>query len=106
MWGNVVVFFFFIRHSITKMSHLHFVATDEYAKRVIQLGEEPNRVFSVGGMGIENIKKLKLLSKEEFEKSIDFKLNKKNILITLERKSVVKGKSVLDWVDRGCRLTI
>ena len=71
-----------IRHSITKMSHLHFTATDEYKNRVIQLGEEPNRVFNFGGMGIENIKRLKLLSKEEFEKSIDFKLNKKNILVT------------------------
>ena len=71
-----------IRHSITKMSHLHFTATQEYKNRVIQLGEEPNRVFNVGGMGIENIKRLKLLSKEEFEKSIDFKLNKRNILVT------------------------
>jgi GDP/UDP-N,N'-diacetylbacillosamine 2-epimerase (hydrolysing) len=71
-----------IRHSITKMSHLHFTATEEYKNRVIQLGEHPNRVFNVGGMGIENIKKLKLLNKEEFEKSIDFKLNKKNILVT------------------------
>ena len=70
------------RHSITKMSHLHFISTEEYKKRVIQLGEEPNRVFNVGAMGIENIKRLKLLSKEEFEKSIDFKLNKKNILVT------------------------
>lgn len=71
-----------IRHSITKMSHLHFTATEEYRNRVIQLGEHPNRVFNVGGMGIENIKRLKLLSKEEFEKSINFKLNKKNILVT------------------------
>ena len=71
-----------IRHSITKMSHLHFTATDEYKNRVIQLGEEPNRVFNVGGMGIENIKRLKLLSKDEFEESINFKLNKKNILVT------------------------
>ncbi|MFY9088407.1 UDP-N-acetylglucosamine 2-epimerase [Arcobacter aquimarinus] len=71
-----------IRHSITKMSHLHFTATEEYKNRVIQLGEHPNRVFNVGGMGIENIKRLKLLNKEEFEKSIDFKLNKKNILVT------------------------
>jgi GDP/UDP-N,N'-diacetylbacillosamine 2-epimerase (hydrolysing) len=71
-----------IRHSITKMSHLHFTATDEYRNRVIQLGEEPQRVFNVGGLGIDNIKKLKLLSKEEFENSIDFKLNKKNILVT------------------------
>ncbi len=71
-----------IRHSITKMSHLHFTATDEYKNRVIQLGEHPSRVFNVGGLGIDNIKKLKLLSKDEFEASIDFKLNKKNILVT------------------------
>ncbi|MDX9742197.1 MAG: UDP-N-acetylglucosamine 2-epimerase [Arcobacteraceae bacterium] len=71
-----------IRHSITKMSHLHFTATEEYKNRVIQLGEHPNRVFNVGGMGIENIKRLKLLTRDEFEKSIDFKLNSKNILVT------------------------
>ncbi|SFV53857.1 UDP-N-acetylglucosamine 2-epimerase [hydrothermal vent metagenome] len=71
-----------IRHSITKMSHLHFTATQKYRDRVIQLGENPKRVFNVGGLGIDNIKKLKLLSKDEFEKSINFKLNKKNILIT------------------------
>jgi GDP/UDP-N,N'-diacetylbacillosamine 2-epimerase (hydrolysing) len=71
-----------IRHSITKMSHIHFTATNEYKKRVIQLGEEPKRVFNIGGMGIENIKKLKLLSKEELEKSINFKFNKKNLLVT------------------------
>lgn len=71
-----------IRHSITKMSHIHFTATDEYKNRVIQLGENPNRVFNVGGMGIENIKRLELLKKDEFEKSIGFKLNKKNILVT------------------------
>ena len=71
-----------IRHSITKMSHLHFTATDEYKNRVIQLGEETNRVFNVGGLGIDNIKKLKLLSKIEFEESINFKLNKRNIIVT------------------------
>jgi GDP/UDP-N,N'-diacetylbacillosamine 2-epimerase (hydrolysing) len=71
-----------IRHSITKMSHLHFTATDEYKNRVIQLGEHPSRVFNMGGLGIDNIKKLQLLSKEKFENSINFKLNKKNILIT------------------------
>ncbi|WP_152332926.1 UDP-N-acetylglucosamine 2-epimerase, partial [Campylobacter hyointestinalis] len=80
-----------IRHSITKMSHLHFVATDEYARRVIQLGEEPNRVFNVGGMGIENIKRLNLLSRSEFEQSINFKLNKKNILVTFHPVTLEKG---------------
>ena len=68
-----------IRHSITKMSHVHFTATEEYKNRVIQLGEHPRTVFNVGGLGIENIKRLKLLNKEEFEKSINFKVNQKNI---------------------------
>ncbi|NQU63598.1 MAG: UDP-N-acetylglucosamine 2-epimerase (hydrolyzing) [SAR324 cluster bacterium] len=71
-----------IRHSITKMSHFHFTATEEYKKRVTQLGEHPDRLFNVGGLGIDNIKKLKLLSKAEFEKSIEFSLAKKNLLVT------------------------
>lgn len=71
-----------IRHSITKMSHLHFTATEEYRKRVIQLGEHPSYVYNVGGMGIENIKRLKLLSRSAFEESIQFKLNQKNLLVT------------------------
>lgn len=71
-----------IRHAITKMSYLHFTSTDLYRKRVIQLGEHPNRVFNVGALGIDNIKNLKLLSKKAFEKSIDFTLDKKSVLIT------------------------
>ncbi|MDQ7043632.1 MAG: UDP-N-acetylglucosamine 2-epimerase [Sulfurimonas sp.] len=94
-----------IRHSITKMSHLHFVATEEYKRRVIQLGEHPARVFNIGGMGIENIKRLELLSKDAFEKSINFKLNKKNILVTfhpvtLEKSTAKKQfKALLDAID-------
>ena len=80
-----------IRHSITKMSHLHFTAADEYKKRVIQLGEHPSRVFNVGGLGIENIKRLKLLSREEFEESINFKLNKKNIIVTFHPVTLEKS---------------
>lgn len=80
-----------IRHSITKMSHLHFTATQEYKNRVIQLGEQPKMVFNVGGMGIENIKRLKLLGKKEFEESIDFKLNKKNILVTFHPVTLEKS---------------
>ena len=51
-----------IRHSVTKMSHLHFTATNDYRNRVIQLGEQPERVFNVGGLGIDNINKLRLLA--------------------------------------------
>jgi GDP/UDP-N,N'-diacetylbacillosamine 2-epimerase (hydrolysing) len=71
-----------IRHAITKMSHLHFTAAEEYRARVIQLGEQPDRVFNVGGLGIDNIKKLSLLSKSNFEKSIGFSLKHKNLLVT------------------------
>ena len=81
------------RHSITKMSHIHFAATREYASRIIQLGEEPGRVFNVGGPGIENIKKLNLLNKDEFEKSINFKLTKKNILITFHPVTLENGSA-------------
>ena len=94
-----------IRHSITKMSHLHFTATNEYKNRVIQLGEDPSRVFNVGGMGIENIKRLELLNKKEFEKSIEFKLNIKNILVTfhpvtLENSTAKEQfKELLDAID-------
>jgi len=70
------------RHSISKMSCLHFTATEGYRRRVIQLGENPERVFNVGALGIDNIKNLDLLSKHGFERSIKFKLGKKNLLVT------------------------
>lgn len=68
-----------IRHSITKMSTLHFVSTEEYKKRIIQLGEEPERVFYVGALGVENIKTQKLMSKEELSKDIGFSLEMPNV---------------------------
>lgn len=71
-----------IRHAITKMSHLHFTSTEEYRKRVIQLGESPDRVFNVGAIGVENIKKGSFLSKEELENSLGFKLGDKSLLVT------------------------
>lgn len=71
-----------IRHSITKMSQLHFTETADYRRRVIQLGEQPDRVFHVGALGVENIKKLPLMSKDDIEKEIGFKIDKKTILVT------------------------
>ena len=71
-----------IRHSITKMSHLHFVAAEEYRRRVVQLGEHPDRVFLVGGMGIDNIRKLDLLDRPALEAALGFKLGPKNLLVT------------------------
>ncbi len=94
-----------IRHSITKMSHLHFTSTEVYKKRVIQLGEQPERVFTVGGMGIENIKRLKLLTKAELEVDLGFKFNSRNILITfhpvtLEQNTAQQQfQNLIDVVD-------
>ena len=71
-----------IRHSITKMSHLHFVAAQDYRNRVIQLGEQPERVFLVGGLGIDAIERTSLMAREELEASLDFKFAPRNLLIT------------------------
>jgi GDP/UDP-N,N'-diacetylbacillosamine 2-epimerase (hydrolysing) len=71
-----------LRHSITKMSQLHFVATDEYRNRVIQLGENPKNVYLVGGLGVDSIKKMKLISREDLESSLGFEFGEKSLLIT------------------------
>lgn len=81
-----------IRHSITKMSHLHFVSAEAYRQRVIQLGEDPQRVFNFGAPGLDNISNLQLLNKGALEKSLGFKLGRRNLLVTfhpvtLERRA-------------------
>lgn len=80
-----------IRHAITKMSHLHFVAAEDYRRRVIQLGEAPERVFLVGGLGIDNIKRLKLLDRAALEASLDFKLGPRNLLVTFHPVTLEKS---------------
>jgi len=71
-----------IRHAITKMSHLHFTSTEAYRQRVIQLGEQPNRVFNVGALGVENIMKTNFMPKKEIEKSLGFQITDKCFLCT------------------------
>jgi len=88
-----------IRHSITKMSHLHFTATEKYKNRVIQLGEDPSRVFNVGGLGIDNIIKIKLLSKREFEKSINFKLKTKSYLVTFHPATLEQSSAKVQFQE-------
>lgn len=94
-----------LRHSITKMAHLHFTAAEPYRHRVIQMGEDPDRVFNVGGMGIENIKRLKLLSKPELEQAINFEFAPKNLLVTFHPATLEKAtaqeqfRSLLDAID-------
>jgi GDP/UDP-N,N'-diacetylbacillosamine 2-epimerase (hydrolysing) len=87
------------RHSITKMSHLHFTSTEQYRQRVIQLGENPDSVFNVGALGVENIKNLNLLSRNKLEKKLNFDLQKKYILITLHPQTMdLNGDSQLSQV--------
>lgn len=90
-----------IRHSITKLSYIHFTSTEEYRKRVIQLGENPNNVYNVGAIGNENIMNEKLLSKEELEAVLGFSLSKPYIVVTfhpvtLENSSEEQIKSLLE----------
>ncbi|MES2719733.1 MAG: UDP-N-acetylglucosamine 2-epimerase [Pseudomonadota bacterium] len=82
-----------IRHAITKMSHLHFVAADEYRNRVIQLGEQPERVFQVGGLGVDNIMRLPLLSREALEESLGCTLVRRNLLITFHPVTLEQATS-------------
>lgn len=72
-----------IRHAITKMSHLHFTSTEEYRQRVIQLGEEPQRVFNVGAIGVDNIRQVTLWDKAETEESLGgFAIDRQTLLVT------------------------
>lgn len=101
-----------IRHCLTKLSHLHFVANEVYRNRVIQLGENPNFVFNVGGLGVDAINRIKILSRAELEEKLGFKFMDKNILITfhpvtLENStSFVQMKELLRALEirQDCRL--
>tara|TARA_B100000787_G_scaffold168404_1_gene157091 strand:+ start:834 stop:1997 length:1164 start_codon:yes stop_codon:yes gene_type:complete len=79
-----------IRHSITKMSYLHFCSTESYRKRVIQMGEDPKRVFNSGAPGIDNILNLKLLTKVQLEKELEWKFSSKCMLFTYHPETLIK----------------
>jgi GDP/UDP-N,N'-diacetylbacillosamine 2-epimerase (hydrolysing) len=79
------------RHSITKMSHIHFTANKIYKKRVIQLGENPKKIYVVGGLGVDSLKKTKLLSKKDLEKKFNFKFRKKNYLVSFHPETSSKA---------------
>jgi GDP/UDP-N,N'-diacetylbacillosamine 2-epimerase (hydrolysing) len=87
-----------MRHSITKMSFLHFTSTEVYRRRVIQLGEEPKRVFNVGALGIDNIRNINYMSKKELEQSLNFEFGKKSILVTFHPVTLEKNTSRAHFV--------
>lgn len=82
-----------IRHSITKMAHIHFTTAEEYRKRVIQMGENPKFVFNYGAPGIDHIFKIELLSKNELESEIKLDFSKKVFIITFHPVTLEKGTS-------------
>ena len=82
-----------IRHSITKMSHLHFPIHDQYKKRLIQLGENPKTIFNYGGLGAHSISKSKLLTRVDLEKLLKVSLDKKIVLVTFHPVTLEKNRA-------------
>ncbi len=80
-----------LRHSISKMSHLHFVAAEAYRRRVIQLGEDPTRVFCVGGLGVDAIKRVTLLDRAALEAALGFQFESRNLLVTFHPVTLENG---------------
>ena len=95
-----------IRHCITKLSHLHFTSTEEYRQRVIQLGEQPERVFWVGSLGVDNILHEPLMPLEDLERDLSFKLGTKYLLITFHpvtmegASAIVQCRNLLDALEK------
>lgn len=95
-----------VRHAVTKMSHLHFVSTEEYRQRVIQMGENPEMVFYVGALGCDNIRQVPLMDKEELEQSLNFALDRNTILVTFhpvtmeDHTAETQFKELLSAIDR------
>ena len=83
-----------IRHAITKMSHLHFATNGDSARRLMQLGEDPSRIFTVGSPGIDSIKRLKLMDRETVGREVGTALGPRNILVTFHPVTVEADRSV------------
>ncbi len=88
-----------IRHAISKMAWWHFVAADEYRQRVIQMGEDPKRVFTVGGMGVDGIVRARLFEKKELEERLHFTFGKRNLLITYHPVTLQKDSASRQFHD-------
>lgn len=82
-----------MRHAITKMSHLHFVTNELSARRVRQLGEDPNRVHVVGNPGLDHLRRMKLLDRQSLETALGAPLAKRNLLVTFHPVTLEPGES-------------
>lgn len=88
-----------IRHAMTKMAHLHFVAAEEYRRRVVQLGEQPDRVYMVGGLGVDAIQRQTLLGREELEQSLGHPLGRRNFLVTFHPVTLENATSASQMAE-------
>lgn len=79
-----------IRHSVTKMSHYHFVTSEDSARRVRQLGEDPRRIFNVGSLGTDRLQSTELLDRSALEAALGFRLRRKNLLVTFHPETLEK----------------
>lgn len=80
-----------VRHALTKMSYLHFASTEAYRNRIIQLGEDPARVFNVGALGVENILREQLLSRQELKTVVDFPVDRPYAVVTFHPVTLEKA---------------
>lgn len=103
-----------IRHALTKLSALHFTATDEYRNRVIQMGEEPERVFNCGALGVQNLMTLPdEATREELEEFTGIKINHDTLLVTFHPATLdtaatpgERYKALLEAIDRFPESTV
>ncbi|MDP6097909.1 MAG: UDP-N-acetylglucosamine 2-epimerase [Gammaproteobacteria bacterium] len=86
-----------IRHSITKMAQLHFTSTETYRNRVIQLGEDPDKVFNVGAPGLDSIHRMKLMEKPDLEVALGLELGSRSLLVTFHPVTLEPGRAVTDF---------
>lgn len=84
------------RHAITKLSHVHFTSTEDYRQRVIQMGENPEHVFNTGAIGVDNIRTLRLLSREELAKSLKINLDKQYFIVTYHPATAVESNAITE----------
>jgi GDP/UDP-N,N'-diacetylbacillosamine 2-epimerase (hydrolysing) len=87
------------RHAITKMSHFHFASTEVYKNRIMQMGENPEYVFNVGAIGLDNLKTMDLLSKEKLEKEIGFKITENTALVTFHPVTTEPNSAQLQFSE-------
>lgn len=85
-----------IRHSITKMAHIHFTATEEYRRRVIQLGEQPDQVHCVGAIGLDNIRAMHLLDRSGLEEALAIRLRRPTLVVTYHPVTLEAGSAAAD----------